>query len=223
MTTTLTSLTTRVQTALMDTGAQVWDAPTITEGIRLALGEYSLAGDAAVTLSGLDGAAVTTLPGLHDTLIVWGAAAYAALSRTIDRAESHQLGGDAAPLKTWGDARLREYKGMLGFVFPGYLVTLAGTGGSAASEDPAKLAAEVTLLGAQAALGEAQAAQAEAQAALGEAQTVAVTGQEARAASAAELAAALRVSEALRAGDTTPWGQWADGKDIAYPKDYDRS
>ncbi len=35
-------------------------------------------------------------------------------------------GGESAALKAWGDARLREFKAMLGFFFPGYLVTLAG-------------------------------------------------------------------------------------------------
>jgi hypothetical protein len=141
----------------MDTGAKVWDTATVTEGIRLAIGEYSLANKAAVTLQGLDAAPATTLNALHDTVIVWGAAAYAALSRTVDRADTYQDTGDApAALKSWGDTRLREFKGMLGFLFPDYLVTISAGGSSGGGEDPTKVAAEVALLEAQQNLVQAQ-------------------------------------------------------------------
>lgn len=212
MTTTLSSLTTRVQAALMDSGAAVWDAGTVTEGIRLAVGEYGLAGKAAVTVSGLDGAGETTLPALHDSLIVWGAAGYAAQARSIDRAESFEIGSEAVDLKAWGDQRLKEFRGMLGFVFPGYLVVASS---SSSGEDPAKVAAEVALLGAQADLTAAQ--------------TAAATGQESRAAAAATLAAADRAAEAARLAGLRsstagkPAGTWANDVEVDYPEDYSRS
>ncbi len=216
MASTLTSLSTRVNTYLMDTSNQVWDAATITEGMRLALGEYGLAGNAAVSLSGLDGAALTTLPANHDTVIVLGGAAYAALAQAADRADGARLGTAGAEFKTWGEARLREFKAMLGVIFPGYLAVLAaGSGtGSGSGADPAKTAAEVALLGAQTTLASAQAA--------------AASGQEGRAAAAAAQAAADKAAEAARVSDlrtasNPAWGNWADKSGIDYPGGYERS
>jgi hypothetical protein len=122
MAATLESLRARLRVALMNAAAtaQPWDDAVLDEGIRLALGEYGLAGAAPVTLSGLDGAAETSLNGLHESLVVWGAGGYAALSRAVLRAESFQLGGEAEALRSWGEARLEDFKAMLGAVFPGY-------------------------------------------------------------------------------------------------------
>ena len=86
----------------------IWAAAAITEGIRSALGEYNLAAlvdDAAATaktLNGLDSAGATTLPEAHDTVIVWGAAAYCAQARVIDRAEFYADGHGRGAVESLG-------------------------------------------------------------------------------------------------------------------------
>ena len=65
-------------------------------------------------------------------------------------------GSESADLKSWGDARLNEFRGMLGFAFPGYLVTLSGSGGA----DAGLIAAQIALLTAQAAAATGQRARA---------------------------------------------------------------
>lgn len=196
----LAALQGRVRAALMDTGSRVWEDAALEEALRLALGEYMLAGKITVSLAGLDGAAETTLPAAHESLLVWGGSAYAALARAVDRAERTQLAGVPAALADWGGLRLKEFKAMLAAVFPGYLTVLT----SAAAADPAKAAAEIALLQAQAALTQAQSDLA--------------LGQERRAQSAADLAAAERAAEAtrlsgLRIPAEIPWRYWVDDPD----------
>lgn len=198
---TLTTMLDRVETLLVDSPNVIFSTATLTEGIRLAVGEYGTANEAAVTLEGLDGAASSSLPAVHESMIVVGAAAYAVQARAVDRAESYQEGGESDKLKAWGDARLTEFKAMLGFIFPSYLVALAGSSGSG---DATKIAAEVALLGAQAALVAAQEA--------------AVTGQESRAAAAEvkkladETANEARIEE-LRHSVHSAWGTWEEEED----------
>lgn len=214
----LSELQTRVKTSLMDVGSQIWGVDNLTEALRLALGEVNLASKAAVTMAGLDGALVTTLPGLQEGLVVWGAAGYAALARAVDRMERGTSGAsDAGSLKSWGEARLREFRGMLGTMYPGYLVMLsgsAGSGGGAAGEDPGKLAAEIALMGAQSAKTSAEAA--------------AVSGQEGRAVAASAAAAAEKAAEqsrlaGLHGAADGPWGTWDTSESSHYPEGYDRS
>lgn len=231
---TLATMLTRVRDGLMDSGSQVWTDGALTESIRLALGEYRLAGEVDVTLQGLDLAAATTLPAAHESLIVWGGLAYAALARAVDRAESFELGSESAELKAWGDKRLQEFKAMLGVVFPGYLVVLSGSSDGSTGADPAKTAAEIALLTAQTAAANgqatllemqavesgAQAALAEEQAALVEAQTAHVEGEESRQAAAAAAANQARVDEAarlaeLRGSTASPWGAWKDSDGLS--------
>lgn len=190
----LTTLLTRISTLLMDTSNRVWDLPTLTEGVRLALGEYNLAGLSSpgfvpVTLNGLDGANVTTLPVHHQTALVIGAAGYAAGARSVDRAESFELDHEARDLAAWSAARLTEWRRMLRLIFPLYAPER-----EAGYADPAKIAAETAFLNAQAA---------------------AVSGQEARAEAAAQQQAADRAREAarlaeLRASGEPGWGCWRD-------------
>jgi hypothetical protein len=207
MTLTLINAIGRVRALLQDADAMVWNDEALAEGLRLALDEYRLAGNTDVALVGLDGAPATTLPERHEGLAVWGGAAYAALGRAAERTERFALADEAQVLKGWGDARLREFKGMLAFVFPGYLAALAG-GSAGSGADPAKTAAEAALLAAQAELAAAQSELAEAQAAAGR-------GQEARAEAAAALAAAAceaeraRLAE-LRGPGVQPWGTWTE-------------
>jgi len=181
-----------VKALLMDSSSVIYDTGTITEGIRSALGEYNTAKETApVTLSGLDEELTTTLPGVHDTLLVLGAAGYAATARAVDRAESFTLGSEAEDLQKWGEARLKEFRGMLGFLFPGYLIGLAG---SSSGEDATQISAQVALLGAQAAR---------------------LSGQESRDAAAAAKALADAAAEAarktgLRESTNAAWGRWEE-------------
>jgi hypothetical protein len=207
-----------MQTLLMDTGSLVWDEAALTEGLRLALGEYNLAQQAQDpyldlgTISGLDGAAVTLLPELHESLVTLGAAAYCALSRMLDRSVSYDLNREAAALAAWGENRLKAFKISLGVLFPKYLGAAAG-GNSAG--DPALSAAQAALLTAQAGLTAAQ--------------TTAAAGQEARAAAAANQAAAAanqaaadRRAEAQRLAElhtaaTPPWAAWNGAESLEEP------
>jgi hypothetical protein len=208
----LTTAIERVRGLLDDAGApMVWTDAGITAAIRQAVGEYGFAGEAAVTLQGLDGAASTSLPAVHFAAVCWGSAGYAVLSRAIDQVDAFRLGAPSDDLRAWGEQRLREYKAMLGVVFPGYLVVIAA---GSEGQDPAKTAAEVGLLGAQSLLTAAQA--------------VNVEGIEARAAAAAAEVAAEKAAEAARLADLRsaggdPWGQWKDKGGIEYPADYERS
>lgn len=204
----LTTILTRTSTLLMDSSNRVWDLPNLTEGVRLALGEYNLAGLAApgfvpVTLNGLDSGYVTTLPVHHQSALVVGAAGYAAGARSVDRAESFELDHEAHDLAEWSEKRLAEWRRMLRLIFPHYSPEK-----EAGNADPAKTAAETALLNAQAA---------------------AVSGQEARAEDAAQQQAADRAREAARLaelrGSAEPgWGSWPDAAGgMDYGDLYDRS
>ena len=133
---TLATITEQARALLMDGSGTAWDETTITAAVRQAAAEYSLAAGEPLLIEGLNGA-VTTLEAPYDSLIVWGAAAYAALARAIDRADVFDIEGvnqaSAAALRAWGEARLAEYRTMLRSVYPGYLL----------SADPGDHAAEM--------------------------------------------------------------------------------
>lgn len=66
----------------------------------------------AHTLSGLDGAALSTIPLIHFTLLVHGAAGYAALFRAIDKVENRTYGSrrtEPSLLQSWADAVLERF------------------------------------------------------------------------------------------------------------------
>lgn len=66
------------------------------------------------TIQGLDAAAVTTLPGEHESMLVIGAAGHAAMARALDLLESSGTDLYAIGLMaTWGRARQREYAAFL--------------------------------------------------------------------------------------------------------------
>src|SRR5512141_2283911 len=119
---TLATGITRVRQLLVDTGSITWTDATITEGIRTALGEYSLAAEAVHTLNGLDGAGANTFPVNHETLLILGAAGYCVAARAAESSGWSGVDhGDLAALLDWGQKRINEFKAGLGFVFPGYL------------------------------------------------------------------------------------------------------
>ena len=108
----------RLRIFLMDSGSAIWADADLQASIRLAVQEVSLYNAAAVTLSGLDGAVTTTVAaGVEGGLLV-GAAGYAATARSVDRAETFELGGEAAVMLAWGTARLEEWRGMLRAQYP---------------------------------------------------------------------------------------------------------
>ena len=110
MTATLSSLETRVKTYLSDATGLIFTTELVDEGLRLALGQLNLTLSGAYTLAGLDGAAATTLPAVQESLLVGGAAGYAAQSRVVKRAESFNLEQTVAQaLATWGDDRLQDF------------------------------------------------------------------------------------------------------------------
>lgn len=141
MSATLATLLTRVRDLLADSGADLWMDASLTEALRLALGEYNLAArvdapaGALAALQGLDGATETSLPAAHESLLVWGAAAWAALGRAVDRAGLQDGGAESQVFKAWGEARLGEFKAMLAALFPGYRAALNGEAASAALPD----------------------------------------------------------------------------------------
>lgn len=124
---TLATITEQARALLMDGSGTAWDDTTMTAAVRQAAAEYSLAAGEPLLIAGLNGA-VTTLEAPYDALIVWGAAAYAALARSIDKADTFDIEGvneaAAATLRGWGEARLAEYRAMLRAVYPGYLMAV---------------------------------------------------------------------------------------------------
>lgn len=120
MAATLAGMRARVAAALMDSDRRVWSDAALEEALRLALGEYQLAGGAAVTLAGLDGAAATTLPALHESMVVAGAAGYAGVMRSVDRVDAFDPDDESRALVAWAQALLLTFRQMLGGVFPGY-------------------------------------------------------------------------------------------------------
>lgn len=81
----------RVRAGLMDTSAAVWQSAELDEALRQALADMSLAAGASYTLTGLDGALITSLPAQYFTALVRGAAAYAVLWRAIERLDAFSL------------------------------------------------------------------------------------------------------------------------------------
>lgn len=139
MAATLAGMRERVAAALMDGDHRVWSEPALDEALRLALGEYQLAGGAPVTLAGLDGAAATTLPALHETMIVAGAAGYAGTMRSVDRVDAFDPEDESRALVSWAQMLLERFRQMLAGVFPGY-GGAPGGGGPPSSGEQARLA-----------------------------------------------------------------------------------
>ena len=81
-------LITRLRAGLIDTEETVWHIAELDEAMRQALADMGLAAGAVYTVTGLDGALTTSLPGQHFATLVRGAAAYSLLWRTIERLEA---------------------------------------------------------------------------------------------------------------------------------------
>lgn len=114
----LSDLELRVKAALHDTPGLLYDGFTLDEAIRQALAHYNLAGGGQASIAGLDSAQTTTLPTLHESLVVCGAAAYAAQARAAEQASLTAPGTDPSGLHEWAIERLREFLHLLALVFP---------------------------------------------------------------------------------------------------------
>ena len=77
----------RLRAGLIDTEETLWHTAELDEAMRQALADMGLAAGAVYTVTGLDGALTTSLPGQHFATLVRGAAAYSLLWRTIERLE----------------------------------------------------------------------------------------------------------------------------------------
>lgn len=110
MPTALTDLLSQAALLLDDVNGRTWSSETLTGCFRLTLDEYNRACGLTCTLAGLDGASETTLPVRDASLLVRGACGTAVLRRTLQRAESANLGQQVpAELRAWGEARLAEF------------------------------------------------------------------------------------------------------------------
>lgn len=117
MTTTLSTLETRVKAYLSDATSLVFTTALVDEGLRLALGQLNLYLAASYTITDLDGAIATTLPASDESLLITGAAGYAAQSRVVKRTESFNLDQSVAQaLATWGDDRIQEFSAGITFL-----------------------------------------------------------------------------------------------------------
>jgi hypothetical protein len=120
----LTTIQARAAALLMDTGNELWSAADVTNAVRMALYEMSLAAGSPLTLSGLDMAASTTVPALLEGALIVGAAGYAAAARQADKAD-FEVASEAKELKPWAEARLREFRSMLEQMYPAGSARLA--------------------------------------------------------------------------------------------------
>lgn len=110
MSMTLTGMRARVRQTLADGGALIWQDTALDEGIRRALEDLSRVYGASLTLAGLDGALITTLPERDGGILCGGAAGYAAHGRAVSRVEMNPEGGmAAAAMNRWAEEQLRRF------------------------------------------------------------------------------------------------------------------
>lgn len=81
----------RVAVLLTDLTHLSFSPELIREGVRMAVLEYNRVSGMDDTLSGLDGASLTTIPENDCGMIVLGAAGYTAACKTIDRKQQFNL------------------------------------------------------------------------------------------------------------------------------------
>lgn len=99
----------RIWTFLMDPGGLVWDANSLDEAIRLALGDMQRISDNKLAISGLDGESITLLDDGMGEVLVKGAAAYALEMRIVDRADSFELQQTGLDMAGWVEKEKHAY------------------------------------------------------------------------------------------------------------------
>jgi hypothetical protein len=107
----LAAILDRVELYLMDVNNKSWDTTTLTEAIKQALTDLSQAAGVALAIKDLDSAAATTVEAQDLGVLVQGAAAYAASSRTVKRTEMVSIGeGPQTTLKAWAALAMETFK-----------------------------------------------------------------------------------------------------------------
>jgi len=114
MATNLADLESRLAVSLMDTLHRMYPITVLDEGIRKALNEYSTLHATAFSLQNLDGAGATTLPPLHEEIILIGAAGFAVQARAIAEADAfNQAARLPADLAGWSEKQITIFKAVL--------------------------------------------------------------------------------------------------------------
>lgn len=115
----LATVITRVENFCLDASNTKFTEASITDAIRQALGDVSLAAGVVLTLDGLDGATETTLPPRLEGSLVSGAAGYAAMMRVGSRADwESQSQDEPKKLQAWGSYWLKWFRGRVDDYFP---------------------------------------------------------------------------------------------------------
>ncbi len=115
----LATVITRVENFCLDASNVKFTEASITDAIRQALGDMSLAAGVVLTLDGLDSAAATTLPARLEGALVTGAAGYVALMRAGSRADwESQSQAEPKKLQDWGSYWLKYFRGRLDDYYP---------------------------------------------------------------------------------------------------------
>jgi hypothetical protein len=118
----LTDFETRLNNALSDSGSVLWTIAEKDEALKTALGDLSNAAGAKLTIKDLDSAAATTLDALDESLLVRGAAGYAARTRALERAQRANIGETMpAALLEWAKNQSYYYEQKLSQVKARYL------------------------------------------------------------------------------------------------------
>jgi Asp/Glu/hydantoin racemase len=120
MSSTLTSIQQRVSVLLADLTHLNYSNELITEGIRLAVLEYSRACGTDETLTGLDGASATSIPENDCGIIVLGASGFTASCKTLDRQQQFNLeDGSPEAVSQLGQRLVQRFDRLLGTVRSG--------------------------------------------------------------------------------------------------------
>jgi hypothetical protein len=118
----LTDFETRLNTALSDSGSILWTLAEKDEALKTALGDISTAAGVKLTIDDLDSAAATTLDALDESLLIKGAAGYAARTRALERAQRANI-SETMPdsLLEWAKNQSYYYEQKLPLVKARYL------------------------------------------------------------------------------------------------------
>ena len=101
----------RVMVVLVDQSNRIYSADEIEEGIRQALGVFSLAKNEVITIEGLDDADETTLESLYEGMLVLGAAGFVVNSRAIEQANAfNQDEKLPADLAAWAEKTIQVFR-----------------------------------------------------------------------------------------------------------------
>ncbi|HPH96992.1 MAG TPA: hypothetical protein PKW33_20105 [Anaerolineaceae bacterium] len=111
---TLNGFQTQLGLLLQDEAHLTWSMDELEAALRLALGEYNLSAPQPAALAGLDGASLTTLPAHHASLLLVGAAGFAAAGRStrLSGLEQPPAGED------WSAAQLSAFRALLARALP---------------------------------------------------------------------------------------------------------